>query len=120
MYSFNELLFPPTLICHLRHDRGPQWFELVDHVSKLPEDHPESLAFSLLMIRLNGCLTCETDSYRAMRGCNDCSHQALRRQKSSDDELLRMYRMCLIEVKDYLTHHEALQPDKKTFAFQAA
>jgi len=120
MYSFNELLFPPKLIGHLRHDRGPAWFELVDHVSQLPQDHPESLAFSLTMIRLNGCLSCETDSYRAMRGCKECSHQSLRRHKASDDELMRIYRMCLAEVNDYLAHYEILQPDKKTFAYRAA
>jgi hypothetical protein len=72
------------------------------------------------MIRINGCLSCETDSYRAMRGCKECSQQSLRRYKTSDEELLRMYQMCLVEIKDYLKHHESLQPDKKTFAYRAA
>ena len=48
-----------------------------------PEGHPEQLAFSLMMIRLDGCLTCETDFYRAMRGCKACARQMLRRFKGT-------------------------------------
>jgi hypothetical protein len=109
MYADNELLFPPQAIQHVRTSRGEEWGELVERISRLPQDHPEVLAFSLLMIRLDGCLTCETDSYRAMRGCVSCARQTLRRYKGSDKELLREYNKSIVEVENYLDMH-ALSP----------
>jgi len=102
MYADNELLFPHHAISPLRNERGPIWTDLVDHVASLPEDHPESLAFSLLMIRLDGCLSCETDSFRAMRGCVACAQQVLHRYKSPDADLLKRYGRCLQEVRSHL------------------
>jgi len=102
MYADNELLFPPYVVPRLRHSRGEAWQKLVDRVSLLPQDDPESLAFSLMMIYLDGCLRCETDSYRAMRGCTACSRQTLRRFKGSDQELMECYRVALEEVQTHL------------------
>ena len=68
MYTSNEILFPYHVIPALRKLRGPQWHDLVERILKLPETHEETLAFMMMMIRLNGCMACETDSYRAMRG----------------------------------------------------
>ena len=102
MYTKNELMFPPTVIPLLRDQRGPEWQKLVDRVLTLEEDHPEVLAFVLLMIRLDGCLECETDSYRAMRGCNNCAIQTLRRLKTSDKELLRQYKTALKDVETFM------------------
>lgn len=98
MYAENELLFPSYVIPKLRDSRGEAWKELVEHVSRLPEDHPEALAFSLMMIQLDGCLPCETDSYRAMRGCTACALQTLRRHKGPDSELLKRYQSALDEI----------------------
>jgi hypothetical protein len=91
MYTDNDLLFPPSTIPHIRNSRGPEWQKLVDRVSELPEDHAESLAFCLAMIRFNGCMACETDSYRAMRGCTACALQTLRRHKGPDSDILDLY-----------------------------
>jgi len=102
MYADNELLFPPHAILPLRAARGPVWKDLVDRVASLPDDDPESLAFSLLMIRLDGCLSCETDSFRAMRGCVACSHQVLHRYKGPDVDLVKRYSRCLHEVRSHL------------------
>jgi hypothetical protein len=102
MYADNELLFPPYVIPTLRLLRGDQWRDLVDHVAGLPQDHPESLAFSLMMVRLDGCMGCETDSFRAMRGCMACAQQVLRRHKGSEAELLKRYRKALQDVRAYL------------------
>jgi hypothetical protein len=55
----------------------------------------------LMVIRLNNCMACETDSYRAMRGCHACAIQTLRRYKGTDEELLKAYQDALIEVGDY-------------------
>lgn len=98
MYAVNELLFPAHAIPSLQDARGPAWQRLVRHVTPLPEDHPEKLAFSLMMIRLNGCIECETDSYRAMRGCLPCALQTLRRYKGPDADLLDIYERALADV----------------------
>jgi hypothetical protein len=102
MYAENEILFPPYATPHLKDIRGDVWRDLVDRVTRLPEDHPESLAFSLMMIRLDGCLSCETDSYRAMRGCVACAQQTLRRFKGSDEELVERFNKALNDVQAFL------------------
>jgi hypothetical protein len=102
MYADNELLIPPHVVNHLQNARGAEWGSLVDRVSRLPEDHTERLAFSLMMIRLDGCLNCETDSYRAMKGCVACAKQTLRRYKGSDRELRVEYEKALVDVESFL------------------
>lgn len=102
MYAENELLYPPYTTPKLKTSRGKAWRGLVDKVAKLPQEDPRNLAFSLMMIHLNGCIRCETDSYRAMRGCTLCARQTLRRYKGSDEELLQRYEDALLEVKTYL------------------
>ncbi len=107
MYSNNELMFPNYVIPMLRDMRGPEWRELVDRVLALPEDHAEVIAFSLMMVRLNGCMECETDSYRAMRGCAMCVTQTLRRYKGPDRDLLEAYYEALADTEAYLSERAA-------------
>jgi hypothetical protein len=102
MYAYNELLFPPDTIPLLRQTRGEEWRALVDRVTSLADDDPESMAFSLLMVRLNCCMACETDSYRAMRGCTSCARQTLHRFKGSDADLLERYEEALMDLREYL------------------
>ena len=108
MYTDNALLFPHRAIASLRKARGPEWQKLVDRILKLPETHEETLAFMLMMIRLNGCLGCETDSYRAMRGCSACAQQTLRRYKGKDQELLDAFEQALEDVREYVDSGTAL------------
>ncbi len=105
MYSDNEILFPPHAIPRLARSRGEGWRELVERVTALPPDDPECLGFSLMMIRLDGCLSCETDSYRAMRGCTACALQTLHRFKGSDQDLLQRYHKAVQDVSAYLAAH---------------
>lgn len=116
MYTNNELLFPHSVIPSLRKLRGDKWRDLVDHVVKLPETHEETLAFMLMMIRLNGCMACETDSYRAMRGCAACAIQTLRRYKGDDEELIEFFQQALDDVRIFATQNMAvsLRPGEKT------
>lgn len=102
MYACNELLFPPYAIGELRDLRGPEWQVLVERVIQLDEAHPDSLAFSLMMMRLNRCLNCETDSYKAMRGCVFCAMQTIQRFKGDDEELLKIYQEAHQEVHEYM------------------
>lgn len=101
MYANNELLFPHRAIAALRGLRGPRWQALVERVIGLPEMHEETLAFMLMMIRINGCLGCETDSYRAMRGCPACATQTLRRYKGTDEELLAAFNAALADLRAF-------------------
>jgi len=91
MYTDNEILFPNTTIPSLKKLRGEQWESLIERIASLPENHEDTLSFMLMMIRLNGCMSCETDSYRAMRGCTACAHQTLRRYKGTDEELIQLF-----------------------------
>jgi len=102
MYAVNEILFPAYVIPTLRNARGAEWAALIDRVASLPESHEDKLAFMLMMIRLNGCMECETDSYRAMRGCQACAIQMLRRFKEPDDVLLAAYDSALEDVRKFM------------------
>lgn len=101
MYTENALFFPRQAISALRGTRGQEFNALIERILTLPETHEETLAFMLLMIQLNGCLSCETDSYRAMRGCTACAQQTLRRYKGSDTELFKAYQKALAEVRAF-------------------
>lgn len=105
MYTNNELMFPHYVIPTLKKLRGPEWQALVEQVTPLSEFHEETLAFMLMMVRLNGCVGCETDSYRAMRGCIACAQQTLRRFKGEDSELLDLYRQALADVRKFAESH---------------
>ncbi|MFN8372130.1 MAG: hypothetical protein U0694_04550 [Anaerolineae bacterium] len=101
MYTSNDLLFPYHAIPSLRRLRGSKWQQLVERVLTLPENHEETLALMMTMIRLNGCMSCETDSYRAMRGCAACALQTLRRYKGSDEEILDLFHDALRDVQTF-------------------
>jgi hypothetical protein len=121
MYADNELLFPTYVINKLRFARGDEWRALVERISALPETHEDRLAFSLMMINLDGCLNCETDSYRAMRGCKACALQTLRRYKGSDQDLLRAYHKAQEEIGRYLIiHDESISIEEQVVSARAA
>lgn len=101
MYANNDILFPHHAIAALKNVRGEAWAQLITRITQLPENHEETLAFMLMMIRLNGCLNCETDSYRAMRGCITCASQVLRRYKGSDDDLMALYEQALHDIRQF-------------------
>jgi hypothetical protein len=93
-----EVLFPTRVISTLRPYRGVKWQRLIDHILRLPENHPDVLAFNLVMIRLDGCLSCHADSFRAMRGCTLCARQSILRFKGSDDDLIGMWETARSEI----------------------
>jgi hypothetical protein len=93
-----ELLFPARVIKALADQRGEEWRELVEKVDQFPEDSPELLAFVLMMTRLNSCNTCNADSFRAMRGCTQCTLQNVRRFRGSDKEFIKQYETALRDI----------------------
>jgi hypothetical protein len=100
--SDTEILFPMRVAPYLRDLRGKSWHTLVDGVTHEPEASLNQLAFSLLLVRLSGCLTCHTDSYRAMRGCTICATQVIKRFKGDDRELLKLFDNARKDVHRFL------------------
>ena len=98
-----ELLFPPSLIPDLKDLRGEEWRELVEYIASLPETHDDTLAFCLMMIRLNACMGCVSGSYRFMRGCELCSQQTIARYQGTDEELIALYH----QAQEDLQRHAA-------------
>lgn len=102
MYPKADLLFPPRLIASLRNLRGPEWAALVDRVAKLPETDPDSLAFTLMMVRLDGCVKCHEGSFKYMRGCQVCAIQSAMQFKGTDGDLLVLYQKARRDIDAYL------------------
>jgi hypothetical protein len=106
-----ELLFPPRLIPDLKDLRDEAWRELVEHVASLPETHPDTLAFCLMMIRLNSCLNCVSGSYRFMRGCELCAQQTIARYQGTDEELIALFQQAKEDLARYREEQIELVPD---------
>ena len=100
--SDTEMLFPSRVIPALQHLRGPAWKNLVEKVAEQEDGEEDTLAFGLMMISLGGCVTCQADSYKAMRGCTACSQQTVCRFKDSDEALIRLFRQAKNDVETYL------------------
>ena len=103
MYPDSEILFPPRCIPQLRNLRGEQWAQFIDHLTQLPDDHEDVLGFSLLMIQLGSCLTCNLDSYRASLGCCTCARRTVAGFKGSDEELIQLFEEAREKVRAYLS-----------------
>jgi hypothetical protein len=110
MYPDSEILFPSRCIPQLRDLRGPEWTELIDHVAALPDGHEDVLGFSLMMIRLGSCLTCDLDSYRASLGCCTCAARSIAGFKGSDKELVHLVEEAREEVRAYLASDTVPDP----------
>lgn len=106
MYPDSEILFPSRCIPQLRNLRGSKWAKLVDRIAALPDGHEDVLAFSLTMIRLASCLTCDLDSYRASLGCCTCARRTVAGFKGSDDDIIRLFKDARKEVRAYLACDE--------------
>jgi hypothetical protein len=106
-----ELLFPPHLIPNLRNLRGEKWRELVDSMAGLSDTDPDTLAFCLMMIRLNACLGCVSGSYRFMRGCELCAQQTISRFQGTDEELIEFFHQARHDLDRYTENPIDLVPE---------
>jgi hypothetical protein len=107
LYPESEILFPSRVIPLLEDLRGEEWQALVDKVKVLPETDADSLAFSLMMISIGGCLTCDLDSYRASLGCATCAKRTISSYKGSDKVLKKQFEEAKKEVTAYLKSNGA-------------
>ncbi len=114
MYPDSEILFPNRCIRQLAGLRGPDWDTLIKKIAELPEPHEDSLAFSLMMIKLGSCLTCDLDSYRASLGCITCAKRTVAGFKGSDNLLRKRFEEARKEVRAYLKTSSPSKPACKT------
>jgi len=91
MDADTQLLFPPRVIPALRDVRGEVWQSVVDEAVAGGEASVAEVGFVLMMARLNACLSCNADSFRAMNGCRQCSSRNLRRTRETDAELAVLF-----------------------------
>ena len=110
MYPESEILFPPRCIPQLRNLRGMEWAKLIDHITSVPDGHEDVLGFSLMMIRLGSCLTCDLDSYRASLGCCTCARRSIAGFKGSDKDLIHKFEDAREEVREYLKSKDIPDP----------
>ncbi len=101
-----EILFPHKSVSALTGLREPKWRELAKRIATLPEDHPDSLAFCMMMIRQCDCLDCNPDRYKALMGCTACAKRTVIGYKGPDENLLRAYRQARNEILKYLEGEE--------------
>ena len=110
MYPDSEILFAPHCIPELRDLRGPRWADLVDDIASLPDGHVDVLGFSLLVVELSSCLTCDLDSYRATLGCCTCAQRSVSGFKGEDTELIALFEKKRRKVQIYLVSDEVPKP----------
>lgn len=104
-----EILFPHKSVHALANLREPKWRELAKRVAALPEDHPDSLAFCLMMIRQCGCLDCNPDRYKALMGCSACAKRNIAGYKGPDENLHKLYRQARAEIQEFLASEQLEQ-----------
>lgn len=100
--SDTEVLFPPRVIPSLRTLQGEEWRRLVDRISSAEASPAEHYAFVLMMVRMCGCVGCNADSFRAMRGCTQCVRQTVRRYRGSDKDVAEQFKQVLREVEAHM------------------
>jgi hypothetical protein len=107
-----ELIFPTRILPLLKDLRGENWKQTISEVLD-KSDLVSNVGITLLMIKIAGCITCNADSYRAIRGCTLCSQQAIKRYKGTDKELYKYFMKSCKRVKIFLEkrEREASLPD---------
>ena len=99
MQNRPEFLFAHWAIPALKDMRGTRWRALIERVAPLPPLHPDALAFALMMVRVDGCVTCDARRYRERGGCAQCARFVLTTlNKDSEAGLLARYRAAQEEI----------------------
>lgn len=100
--SETELYFPLRYIPALRLSRGEEWQAFIDDLSSNGSSAIQRIGFVYLMVKLCGCSACNSDSFRAMKGCAQCAHQAVKRYRGSDAELIHQHSNLCNEIDEFL------------------
>jgi hypothetical protein len=108
-----ETLYPFRVTPLLRNYRSNIWKDIVDQVLDENSAKEDRVGFSMMMVKLGGCITCSADSFRAMRGCTHCATQTVRRFRGSDEELRTLFLENVEEVKQYYTKNNTSSKGEK-------
>jgi hypothetical protein len=100
--SETEILFPLKFVPSLADARGEDWRKLIEFVASEAAGRVDKIAFILMMVRLNGCPGCNADSFRAMKGCELCARQTVRRYRSGDQELISLFDSAKVEAEHFI------------------
>jgi hypothetical protein len=100
--SDTELLFPLRVAASLSTMRDKEWQDLVERISSPQADLSDQMGFVLMMVRMDGCVGCNADSFRAMKGCTLCARQNIRRFRGSDESLVELFQQSKMEVDQFL------------------
>ena len=119
-YKDLQLCTTKTLKCFFRcgwylHSmvlRGERWDQLLADVMRA-DDPVKQKAFVLLIVRMGGCLTCNADSYRAMRGCTQCAQRTVKRIRDDDEVLIKQFQSNYNEVEAFLLNRDASHENEK-------
>ena len=98
-----EVLFPIRVSSQLKTIRGIEWLGLIDKINDKDTKFIDQMAFSWMMVQLCSCVSCNADSFRAMRGCTQCSTQTIRRYRGEDRELLLEFESARRDVGKYIS-----------------
>jgi|Deesub1362A_J573_1020465.scaffolds.fasta_scaffold03819_3 hypothetical protein len=113
MYPQSEILFPYRSIAALKSLRGEKWRELVQRVAAQPDGTLDTVAFSLMMIRLCDCLNCDMGSYKASLGCTSCAQRTISSYKGDDKALLQEFEKAREDVAAYLASRAQPAPSSR-------
>jgi hypothetical protein len=97
-----DLLFPSRAIEALQSLRGESWQSLIAQLIELEPTSLDRIAFVLFMVRIGGCTSCQSDSFRAMRGCIQCASTTIKRFRGNDQNLIDLFNEAKKDVADYL------------------
>ena len=93
-----QISFPVSAIRNLSGLKSPAWDDLIESlIEKKPED-PDVIGFALMMTRQCACHSCSSDSFRMLKGCDECGKQAIRRNKTTDEVLISTHTGCVKEI----------------------
>lgn len=96
--SDTELLFPLRVASSLSSMRGAEWQALIERVASPQAELSDQMGFVLMMVRMDGCVGCNADSFRAMKGCTLCARQNIRRFRGNDKDLIELFQQAKREV----------------------
>ncbi|MHC1784601.1 MAG: hypothetical protein AB9891_17915 [Anaerolineaceae bacterium] len=96
-----EILFPAYLIPELRDERGEKWQQFIDSIPSSPDKAGLESGLVLFLVKQGGCIGCNADSFRAMRGCKLCSQQTIKRFKGSDQSLIDQIQSAKTEIENW-------------------
>jgi len=104
-----DFIFPSWVIKELEHQKSDEWQKLVLNVLTHEQDSEVHLGFVFLMAKLNNCNTCNADSFRALKGCKECSLQTLRRLDYSEKKILNEYDKAKNQIQNFIDKEQEMR-----------